>query len=71
MITSHVELNQSPTVIAPLPPVFPCHLEYLLSRTVFRAIPVVVVALADGACASATVRARGYLATDTDCVDER
>lgn len=56
MTTSYVELNKSPTIVALLPLLSPCHGEYPLSGTVFGAIPAVGVALADGASACATFR---------------
>ena len=71
MITSHVELNESPTIVAPLPPLFPCRLEYLLSRSVLGAIAVMGVVLADSSSACAAGRARGSLATNIDGNDKR
>lgn len=64
MITSHVKLNECPTIVAPLPPLFPCCLEYLLSRNILGAIAVMGSVLADRAGVCAAGRARGSLATD-------
>ncbi len=49
MITPHVKLNEPPTIVVPLPPLFPCRREDLLGRSVLGAIAVVSITLANSA----------------------
>ncbi len=70
MIKSDVKLNESSTVVTFLPSVFPCRLEYLLSRNVLRAIAVMSVILADSASLCAAFPAQCSLAADFVCSDK-
>ena len=70
VITSHVESEECSKIVALLPPLFPCYLEYLLSRNVLGAIAVMGIVLADRAGVCAAGRAGGSLATDVDGSDK-
>ncbi len=60
VITPHIKLEEPPTIVAPLPSLFPCRLEDLLGRGVLGAIAVVGIALANSAsvCAAHWARSR-------------
>ena len=71
MIACHVKFNESPAVVAPLPPLLPCSFKDLLSRNVFRAVTIMGVIFADGASACATCSACCLLASDVERGDKQ
>jgi hypothetical protein len=71
VVASHIQFDQTTTIVAALPSILPSSLEHLLKACVCRAVSIVLVLLAKSASNSSTRRANSLLASNVLRANER